>query len=54
MTFSQFFVKRIRRLAVLELSSFLPSRVYFEFWFLEELFPSKVILPEGEIVLVEI
>ena len=30
-------VQRLRRLVVPELSSFLPSRAYFEFEFLEEL-----------------
>ena len=34
------FVQRIRRLVILELSSFLPSRVYFVSEFLEALFPS--------------
>ena len=47
-------VQRIRRLVILELSSFLQSRVYFVSEFLEALFPSKIILLGCEIVLFEI
>ena len=48
------FVQRIRRLVVLELSSFLPSRVHSVSEFLGEVFPSWTILPVGETVLFEI
>ena len=49
-----FFVRRKRRLVVLELSSFLPSRAYSVSEFLEALFSSKIILLISETVLFEI
>ena len=45
---------RIRQLVVLQLSSFLPSRVYFAFEYLGELFPSLTILLVDEVVLFDI
>ena len=52
--FLSIFVQRIRQLAVIELSSFLPFRAYFGADFLGEPFPSEIILLEDELVLVEI
>ena len=55
MAFSQFLHRElIRRLAILELSSFLPSRVCFVSEFLETLFPSQIILLVDGLDLVEI
>ena len=48
------FVMRIRQLVVLQLSSFLPSRVYFVFEYLGELFPSLTILLVDQFVLFDI
>ena len=47
-------MQRIRRLVVRELSSFLPSRVYFASEYLEALFPLLTILLVVETVLFKI
>ena len=52
--FLLFFALRLRRLVVLELSSFLPLRAYFGFDYLGEPFPSQIILLVAELALVEI
>ena len=52
--FLSIFVQRSRRIVILELSSFLPSREYFVSEFLEALFPSNIILLASVTVLFEI
>ena len=46
------FALRLRQLVVLELSSFFPFRAYFGSEYLGEPFPSEIILPVDELVLV--
>ena len=47
------FALRLRQLAVLELSSFLPFRAYFGSEYLGESLPSQIILLVDQLVLVE-
>ena len=51
--FPYLYRERIRRLVILELSSFLPSREIFVLEFLEAPFPSKIILLASVTVLVK-